>query len=307
MYTDLVIGASGFLGKYLVTHLLAQKHRVYVVLRDHNSPPEEFSHKDCHIISSPMEEYSTLSSLLPSDIKLHTTYYLTWNGNSGAARGDSDVQLSNLKGITDAIHSVGAIHCEQFVATGTISEQLILDPSGKIQSQNMLYAAAKHSAYLLSSVICQKYEMDFTWLQLANIYGYGNTTGNLTSYTLETLLQGELPTYSSATVLQDFMYVEDCVEAIALVGGKKLQKNIYYVGSGSPQLLKDYLHQIRDAVDPSLPLGIGARPDDGTFYPEHWFDIQPLQEETGFQPKHTFRQGMEKTVTKERQKRGITS
>lgn len=290
-----VVGASGFLGQYLTKHLLNQNHNVVAVLRKKKETISSvFSHKNCEVRFADMEDYSSLELSTPVDC----VFYLTWAGNSGATRADTQTQLSNLKGLTDCLSAFGAKGCQKFVATGTISEKLVLDEGLSLKNQAMLYASTKHSAYLIASVLCQKYNMDFTWLQLANIYGFGNMTGNLTSYTIETLLKGEVPSFSSGKVLQDFMYVEDCVAGITLAGEKSLKKKLYYLGTGQPQPLKEYLYQIRDTIDPNLPLGLGQRQDDGTEYPKEWFDVSPFVAETGFSLDYTFAEGMKKTIEK---------
>lgn len=296
MSTFLVTGATGFLGKHLVAQLLEKEHKVICVLRESSAVPDFFSHKNCEVVRCDMTQYSELATVIGETISLDGVFYLAWSGNSGALRGDPVVQQSNLTAMLDCLVFAGEHGCKKFVATGTVSEKLILGENPCISSQNMLYAASKHSAYLMGSVVAQKYELDFTWLQLANIYGEGNTTGNLTSYTIDVLLKGEVPSYGSATVWQDFMYVKDCVAGIALAGERPLKKNLYYIGSGQPEILKDYLGQIRDVIDPSLTLGIGERADDGTFYPKEWFDLSPFAEETGFQVKYSFAEGMTKTI-----------
>lgn len=71
---------------------------------------------------------------------------------------------------------------------------------------------------------------------------------------------------------------------------------VYPIGSGSVRPLKEYFEEARDAVDPSLPLGIGMLP-----YPVNQImhlqaDISSLTRDTGWVPAVSFEEGIRKTV-----------
>ena len=61
-------------------------------------------------------------------------------------------------------------------------------------------------------------------------------------------------------------------------------------------MLKDYIYAIRDAVDPSIDIGIGEI----DYYPNQVMhleaDISNLTEDTGFAPKYSFEEGIKETV-----------
>ena len=116
------------------------------------------------------------------------------------------------------------------------------------------------------------------------------------SYTINTLLKGERPTYSSATVLQDFVYVSDCVKAIMLILNKNMTEDLYYIGTGNVKMLKEYLLEVGNIINPQITLGIGERPDDGTVYNKEWFDISKLQEDTGYISEVSFSEGIKRTI-----------
>ena len=49
-------------------------------------------------------------------------------------------------------------------------------------------------------------------MQFSNIYGVGNKTGNLVSYTLGELMAGKEATFGPALQPYDFIYVDDLIE-----------------------------------------------------------------------------------------------
>ncbi|MBT9666107.1 NAD(P)-dependent oxidoreductase, partial [Parabacteroides distasonis] len=79
--------------------------------------------------------------------------------------------------------------------------------------------------------------------------GVGNKTGNLVSYTLGELMAGKEAAFGPALQPYDFIYVDDLIEAVYRLGFKETNKPFYYIGSGNPRVLKDYLIRIGELVD----------------------------------------------------------
>ena len=61
-------------------------------------------------------------------------------------------------------------------------------------------------------------------------------------------------------------------------------------------MLKDYILEIRDVVNPAAEPGLGKRPygkDQVMFLSA---DIRDLVRDTGFRPKHAFKEGIRKII-----------
>ena len=67
---------------------------------------------------------------------------------------------------------------------------------------------------------------------------------------------------------------------------------IYVLGSGQTRKLKDFMFDIRDAVNKDIPLGLGEIPylPDQAMHLEA--DIANLKQDTGWQPKTDFTVGI---------------
>ena len=52
-----------------------------------------------------------------------------------------------------------------------------------------MYGVAKHACRIILEDYCKNIAQQFVWMQFSNIYGVGNKTGNLVSYTLGDLVQ----------------------------------------------------------------------------------------------------------------------
>ena len=134
------------------------------------------------------------------------------------------------------------------------------------------------------------------WMQFSNIYGVGNKTGNLVSYTLGELMAGKEATFSPALQPYDFIYVEDLIEAVYRLGANETKKAFYYIGSSSPRILKNYLLRIGELVGYADKVGIGIRPDDGIKYSMDMFCNKDLVEAVGEYVSTDFDNGINKTI-----------
>ncbi len=54
-----------------------------------------------------------------------------------------------------------------------------------------MYGVAKHACRIILEDYCKNIAQQFVWMQFSNIYGVGNKTGNLVSYTLGELMAGK--------------------------------------------------------------------------------------------------------------------
>lgn len=290
-----VTGAAGFIGKAVVKCLRQHGYYVFAMVRDRTGLCDLLDDPYIEPVVCSLDTLDQLPNLLAGK-SIKYAIHLAWDGNAGKARSNLTLQLKNVSKSLELVRALYAINCKTFLGIGTISEQLVLNGDAACKTGNMIYAAAKVSTYTLVRALCSSLDIQFSWCRLANIYGPGNRTGNLMSYTIDSLTKGIYPTYSSATALQDFMYVDDCARAILSVLECTKRRSLYYIGTGNCQPLKEFLYQARDVIAPSAKLGIGERPDEQATYLESWFSISPLQEDTGFIPQVDFKDGILKTM-----------
>ena len=110
---------------------------------------------------------------------------------------------------------------------------------------------------------CKYIGLDFVWMQFSNIYGPENKTGNLISYTIGELEKGNEALFGPALQPYDFIFVEDLIEAVLRLGENKTSRNSYFIGSGEPRILKDYLLEIGEQYGKKELIKVGVRQDDG--------------------------------------------
>lgn len=298
MEKAIVTGANGFIGNNLVKHLVSQGVHVTAVVRNEKSDISGLSDlNNTDILYCDLSEINSLPEKIPA-ANFDVFYHLAWEGNSGPGRQDYAMQMRNAMYAADAFRASESLNCGRFLCSGTITEKVAADilKFPEISAPNMIYGIAKNAAHYICEFLSRKSSVKFIWCRLSNIYGPGNKTGNIASYTLEQLMNGKTPEFSSALQPFDLMYVDDCASALYHIGTCDTSKKEFFVGSGRPRLLKDYLLQMWEITGKKVPIGIGKRADDGIVYDSEWFNISDLTEKTGFVPVTGFEEGILKTI-----------
>ena len=122
-------------------------------------------------------------------------------------------------------------------------------------------------------------------------------TGNLVSYTLQEILSDKDATFGPAQQPYDFIYIDDLIEAIVRLGDAVNSRTTYFIGSGSPRPLHEYLSEIGSLSGRQERIKIGIRNDDGVRYDFSMFDTSPLRQDIGEYNTTPFGEGIKKTIS----------
>lgn len=225
-------------------------------------------------------------------------YNFAWVGKGGPQRADYDLQLSNVKTALDFYREAIRLGCRRYICAGTIGELMVeLPECSKIRSQNFVYINAKNFLHRVLRNIEDQGRCMVIWARLGNLYGGGDSGGNLVDYTLRMLAKGEKAVFGPAEQPYDFVHAFDCAKALAgLSLSDKVLSGDYYVGSGDVRPLKDYLREIGSIFGKPELIEIGGRPDDGTRYKAEWFSIKPLVDDIGYVPSIKFAEGIKRSI-----------
>ena len=208
----------------------------------------------------------------------------------------------------DAVRLASALGCRVFIGAGSQSEfghiDGVLHPDTPCNPDNG-YGICKLSAGMLSRVMCGSLGIRHIWCRIVSLYGPFDGEQTMVMSGIAALLRGERPSYTKGEQVWDYIYSKDAARAFRLVAERSPHGSIYCFGTGKTRLLRDFIFAIRDAVDPSLEVGIGER----DYYPNQVMhleaDISNLTADTGFVPAYTFEQGIRETVDWMREKMGI--
>lgn len=289
----IVTGANGFIGSSLIKKLVANNVEVVAVdisFAGNRLPATELITK----VESGVD--AALTEKIPTG-EYDAFYHLAWRGVNGAEKANPTVQLTNIQMAVDCADICKKLGVKKYLCAGTVAENATFSLS-KLEktSGGMMYGVAKHACRLIVEDYCKNIGQQFVWMQFSNIYGVGNKTGNLVSYTLGELMAGNEPTFGPGLQPYDFIYVDDLLEAVYRLGVSVTPKSFYYIGSGYPRILKEYLYRIGELFGTPDKINVGVRPDDGITYTQDMFVNSELVKAIGDYVKTDFDNGIQKTI-----------
>lgn len=291
----IVTGANGFIGSSLIKRLVDENIQVLAIdisFKDSRLPESNFVTK---IEMNLDNEYIMLANL-PID-RYDAFYHFAWRGVNGIDKADPVIQLANAQMAVRCASVAQKVGCKKFLCAGTVAEQAT-NSLGHLSKTNggMMYGVAKYCTHLMLETYCKNIGMPFVWMQFSNIYGPSNKTGNLIGYTLGQLIAGNEATFGPAQQPYDFVFVDDLLEAIYRIGKNDNKQNCYYIGSGTPRQLKEYLLEVGRAYGKERLIKIGVRPDDGIVYTMEMFDNSALIRDIGEYVSKSFDEGIRYTI-----------
>lgn len=297
MKNVIITGANGFLGSNLVKNLASNRIHVYAFVRNKQSvklkdnenitiiecPMNEYEHFDCNIIKEPID----------------ALYHFAWDGTAGSKRADYNIQLKNVKYTCDAVKLAKELNVKKFIFVGSIIEFEYLKcvQSGKNDNRiNNMYGIAKLMSREMARILAENVNIEFVQTTISNIYGPGETSPRLLNSTLRKMLNGEKTSFTSCEQLYDFIYIDDAMKAYYLVGESGVKDKNYYIGNKNPRKLKEFIYEMRECIDSSLPLGFGEIPFCGVSLEYTEFNTGLLYDELKLETSFDFKKGLLKTI-----------
>lgn len=185
----------------------------------------------------------------------------------------------------------------------------------RVDNPVSLYAATKKSNELFAHCYSKLYNIPTTGLRFFTVYGPAGRPDMAYFGFTNKLLKGEtIQIYNYGNCRRDFTYVDDIVEGIVRVMAKAPEKKkgedglpippyaVYNIGGGQPENLLDFVQTLQEEL-----LRAGVLPQDYDFeahkelvpmqpgdVPTTYADATALEQDFGFTPKITLREGLRK-------------
>ncbi len=316
----IITGGTGFIGSHLTYEMVKSGVDVILLVRNKEESltrikntcqsDDERDVLDKAVADGRVEiiEYDSTGydELLLNGRSIDAFYHLAWGGVSTEDKNDSDIQLENIRFSIRMLEYASVLNCEKFIGIGTVAEYCfcedVMDVNAK-QTPNDMYGASKTAAHYLMETRARLLKIPFIWTVVPSTFGEGRRDSNILTYTIMTLLKGERPSYGYLTQMWDFLYVGEVARALRMVGESGHPGMTYGIGSGVYRPLKEYIEAIRDAIDPTLALGIGDVPSQSDKAFSSCVNIDDLRRDTGFSPQIGFEEAIVKTIEYYRQKK----
>ena len=181
-------------------------------------------------------------------------------------------------------------------ATGRFSETTFYDPRSP-------YSATKAASDHLVMAWHHTYGLPVVLTNCSNNFGPWQFPEKLIPVVILKALAGEpIPLYGDGANVRDWLFVEEHVEALLLAATKGVPGESYCVGGHGERTNKQVVEAICALLDQLRPAGapharlitpVADRPGHDRRYA---IDPARISNELGWQPRHTFAEGLEATV-----------
>jgi nucleoside-diphosphate-sugar epimerase len=304
MSNILITGATSFVGINLINKLY-KDNQIFAVIRPHSKNTfklEKFS--NIKIIECDMDSSSSLLSFLSMPIDY--AYLLAWRGVRGEERYNSEIQKQDYDDTLVAYDSLVKAGTKNIITIGSQAE--FGDFSKPANYKTVPHPTNPYGFFKLKvfETLSQKSlhdHVNYKHGRIFSSYGPGDSSNTLIYYLISEFLNNHPVNLTKCVQLWDFIYIEDCADAIIRIGQYGKNCHPYSIGTGDIHPLKDYVEIIRSffkdtvinygAIDykNNQPMFLGA-------------DISDLEKDTGFVPKIAFKDGINKMInyTKEKEK-----
>ena len=260
--TVLLTGATGFVGRHVITNLLDKNIKVRAIVR--KGKKSFFKDKNFKI------ELIETDDLFEESVDwwteqcrgIDTIIHVAWYAEPGK-------YLKSEKNIDCLIGSLnlakGAIQAgiRRFIGIGTCFEYDL--NFGNLSINTPLkpttpYAAAKAELYILLSQLLSSQSIEFSWCRLFYLYGEGEDERRLVSYIHKQLSKSKKVDLSSGKQIRDFLDVAEVGRIIVDVSMGS-QHGPINICSGIPITVRQLAEKIADEYGRRDLLNFGARPD----------------------------------------------
>ena len=300
----IITGATSSLGCALMDECIKNNTRVLALVNPGSSnvkriPESELiTIKPCALSDMEKLKNEWTSAMGEYDALVH----LAWGATHGEKdRGQLYPQVDNVTYTLKAIELAQTAGCKVFVGAGSqaeygrTNERLTENTPTNPETP---YGVAKLCAGQLGRIAAREAGIRFVWPRILSTYGPKYLPYTVVNYTINELLAGRKPSLSGGDQVWDFIYSADAAKALYLLAEKGHDGDVYVVGSGKERLLKEYLKDILNIIDPEgkTGLGLGEKPYTDTTVMHLSCDISKLREDTGFEPSVSFEDGIKMNI-----------
>ena len=288
-----ITGGTGFIGKFVVEKLQKDGHHLLVHVLEKGSAKIFFrSSKNIRVVFGTLSNINHLKPIL-NRFKPDATIHLAWEG---IPRFDAETSSKNLIQGLKLVALLAEIGCKLFIGAGSCWEYG--RNRGRV-SENMIptsfsaFTAAKYALYTLGTEIAKEKGMRFVWARFFFVYGPGQRDGSLIPSAVLSAKNGQALELKNPNRANDFIYVMDVADAIALFIKKHrtVSAGVYNIGSGHLTAVQDIIKKV------CIRCGVTYKNKsvDKKFV-GFYADISKIRNSIGWRPHTKIREGISVTI-----------
>lgn len=265
----LIIGANGYIGSNLIKKIKKFKKNIEITALVNG--PDFYGIQNYNDISFAVYDFrEDISNFVNNSYDVIVN--LAWTGVNGPEKKNVLAQKKNVLFTKSLLAAAKKHNINKIIFSGTITENF---HKQYIKSQDnnpaITYGYFKNKA----KDICKKHNksLNIIWFQFANVYGGNNLSGNILSRIINCINNKQSIELSNGEQYYDFIHIDDLTTAILNSLDKSISGfNEFYLGSGNPRFLKEFITEIGNIYKANDLLLLGKREDDGLLFKKSWMN-----------------------------------
>jgi UDP-glucose 4-epimerase len=305
MTTFFVTGGAGFIGSSLVDRLLSLGHAV-VAYDNFSTGQERFIERArlSHRYTLVRGDILDLDGLTTAMQKAEFVFHLAANADVrfGTEHPRKDLEQNTVAtfNVLEAMRANG-IQRIAFSSTGSIYGEAAVIPTPEdapFPVQTSLYGASKLACEGLIAAYCEGFGFQSWIFRFVSILGERYTHGHVFDFYKQLKADPtQLRILGNGRQRKSYLYIQDCLDAILVAAEKATDKvNIFNLGVDGYCEVNDSIGWISEALGVT-PRHVYTGGDRGWIgdNPFIFLDTKKIRS-LGWEPKHTIREGVVKTV-----------
>ncbi len=286
----LVTGASGFIGRQVVSLLVNRGYEVHVTSR---APSFLIEGAVTHSVN--LLDTAQIQGLL-QQIKLEGLIHLSWEVSAGTFR-TSENNLLWLSKSLDLLKAFAENGGSRMVFAGSCSEytpgQGMLSEESDISRPACLYGSSKAAFYIMANRLTAQLGLSYRHARIFTVYGPGEVKlSSAIPLCIQSLLSGKEFVCKAPDNVWDYLYIEDAARALVALY-ETPEQGVFNIASGRPVVMREVFNTIGRLTGREELVRFDPHPSKPGFMTAN---TQKLNQILKFIPQTKMEEGLQKTV-----------
>ncbi len=301
MKQAIVTGATGYIGSYFVEYLTKKGIEVLALGRkdfDDISKIRQKKLKDSKYLKIDMSKIENLKNSIKEinwNIGSSCVFInLAWGGKSKLSDLNVRNQMMNVIWCVNAFKIANDLNCIKFLQIGTMEEAfthkyLTLDyKKNNEYNRHVIYSVAKIAAKKALQLFAKDFKTDLIYVLHSHVMAPDDDKDSFLQVTLKKLIDKSELVFSTGEQTFDVISEKDCANGYFLICEKGIKGSEYWVGSGDPRPLREYVERMYALYPSGKEMQFGKFKYNDVKLSKNDFSIENLVKDTGYKPQNSY-------------------